>query len=54
MLDVTLQLTKAERAYVFLKDEEGTLRHFMAHLSLTQGAPTWGDHVTDPEYRGKA
>src|SRR5437763_3776701 len=26
MLDVTLQLTKAERAYVFLKDEEGTLR----------------------------
>src|SRR5215472_7474487 len=26
MLDVTLQLTKAERAYVFLKDEEGKLR----------------------------
>jgi len=26
MLDVTLQLTKAERAYVFLKDEEGNLR----------------------------
>jgi len=28
--------------------------HFMAHLSLTQRAPTWGDHVTDPEYRGEA
>ncbi len=26
MLDVTLQLTKAERGYVFLKDEEGKLR----------------------------
>src|SRR6266436_4104286 len=26
MLDVTLQLTSAERAYVFLKDEEGKLR----------------------------
>ena len=26
MLDVTLQLTRAERAFVFLKDEEGNLR----------------------------
>jgi len=26
MLDVTLQLTRAERAYVFLKDEDGKLR----------------------------
>jgi len=26
MLDVTLQLTKAERAYVFLKDDDGNLR----------------------------
>src|SRR5579863_8180376 len=26
MLDVTLELTRAERAYVFLKDEEGKLR----------------------------
>src|SRR5579871_2610958 len=26
MLDVTLELTRAERAYVFLKDEEGNLR----------------------------
>jgi quercetin dioxygenase-like cupin family protein len=24
--------------------------HFMAHLSITQGLPTWGDHVTDTEY----
>jgi quercetin dioxygenase-like cupin family protein len=24
--------------------------HFMTHLSLTTGAPTWGDHVTDEEY----
>jgi quercetin dioxygenase-like cupin family protein len=26
--------------------------HFMTHLSLTEGTPTWGDHVTDDEYRG--
>jgi len=26
--------------------------HFMTHLSITQGAPTWGDHVTDDEYLG--
>ena len=25
--------------------------HFMTHLSITQGPPTWGDHVTDEEYR---
>jgi quercetin dioxygenase-like cupin family protein len=24
--------------------------HLMSHLSITQGAPTWGDHVTDAEY----
>jgi quercetin dioxygenase-like cupin family protein len=24
--------------------------HFMTHLSLTDAAPTWGDHVTDAEY----
>ncbi len=24
--------------------------HFMTHLSITTGAPTWGDHVTDEEY----
>ena len=24
--------------------------HFMTHLSLTEGAPTWGEHVTDAEY----
>ena len=28
--------------------------HFMVHLSITEGAPTWGDHVSDPEYRGHA
>jgi len=27
--------------------------HLMTHLSLTEGAPTWGDHVTDTEYRGE-
>jgi quercetin dioxygenase-like cupin family protein len=27
--------------------------HFMTHLSLTEGAPTWGDQVTDAEYRGE-
>src|ERR1700753_1124342 len=24
--------------------------HFMAHLSITQGPPTWGDHVSEAEY----
>jgi len=24
--------------------------HFMTHISITQGAATWGDHVTDTEY----
>ena len=26
--------------------------HFMAHISITQGAARWGEHVTDDEYRG--
>ena len=26
--------------------------HFMTHLSITDGDPTWGEHVTDDEYRG--
>ena len=25
--------------------------HFMTHLSMTTGAPTWRDHVTDDEYQ---
>jgi quercetin dioxygenase-like cupin family protein len=25
--------------------------HFMTHLSLTHDAPTWGEHVSDDEYR---
>ena len=28
--------------------------HFMTHLSMTEGAPEWGDHVTDAEYGGGA
>jgi quercetin dioxygenase-like cupin family protein len=24
--------------------------HFMVHLSVTEGDPTWGGHVTDAEY----
>lgn len=24
--------------------------HFMTHISITQGAAAWGDHVTDDEY----
>ena len=27
-----------------------TARDFMTHLSITEGAPHWGDHVTDAEY----
>lgn len=26
--------------------------HFMTHLSLTEGPATWGEHVSDDEYRG--
>jgi quercetin dioxygenase-like cupin family protein len=25
--------------------------HFMTHISITRGPATWGDHVTDDEYR---
>jgi len=28
--------------------------HFMTHLSITEGAPHWGAHVTDAEYRDQA
>ncbi len=24
--------------------------HFMTHISVTQGPPTWGEHVSDREY----
>ena len=24
--------------------------HFMTHISITHGPPTWADHVTDAEY----
>ena len=26
--------------------------HLMTHLSLSEGEPVWGDHVTDAEYDG--
>jgi quercetin dioxygenase-like cupin family protein len=26
--------------------------HFMTHLSLTEGPASWGEHVSDDEYRG--
>jgi hypothetical protein len=25
----------------------------MTHLSITEGAPHWGPHVTDAEYQGQ-
>ena len=28
-----------------------TPEHFMTHLSITEGAPHWGTHVTDAEYQ---
>jgi quercetin dioxygenase-like cupin family protein len=28
-----------------------TSEHFLTHLSITEGAPHWGAHVTDSEYR---
>jgi quercetin dioxygenase-like cupin family protein len=27
--------------------------HFMTHLTITQGPPTWGEHVTDAEYTSR-
>jgi len=27
-----------------------TPEHFMAHISITRGPATWGEHVTDAEY----
>ena len=27
-----------------------TPEHFMAHISITRGPASWGDHVTDAEY----
>ena len=32
----------------------GTGDHFMTHISITQGSPTWGDHVADDDYSGGA
>lgn len=26
--------------------------HFMTHLAMTEGAASWGEHVTDTEYHG--
>ncbi len=42
---------------VFAPDGEehwhgATLDHFMTHLSITEGAPHWAEHVSDVEYRG--
>ena len=31
-----------------------TADHFMTHLSITEGAAQWGEHVTDAEYNGEA
>jgi quercetin dioxygenase-like cupin family protein len=28
----------------------GAAKHFMTHLSMTQGDVEWGEHVTDTEY----
>ena len=28
--------------------------HFMTHMSMTEAAADWGDHVTDEEYRGSS
>lgn len=43
---------------VFAPDGEehwhgATPGQFMTHLSITEGAPHWGAHVTDAEYRGQ-
>jgi quercetin dioxygenase-like cupin family protein len=43
---------------VFTPDGEehwhgATADDFLTHLSITEGAPSWGAHVTDEEYRSK-
>jgi quercetin dioxygenase-like cupin family protein len=40
---------------VYARDGEehwhgATSTHFMTHISITEGPPHWGDHVTDAEY----
>jgi quercetin dioxygenase-like cupin family protein len=27
--------------------------HFMTHLSITEGTPHWGSHITDTEYQDR-
>jgi len=27
--------------------------HFMAHLAVSEGAPEWGEHVSDADYMGE-
>ena len=27
--------------------------HFMTHLAVSEGDPTWGEHVSDAAYRGE-
>ncbi len=27
--------------------------HFMTHLAVSEGNPTWGEHVSDADYRGE-
>ena len=44
---------------VFAPDGEehwhgATPEHLMTHLSITEGAPHWGAHVTDEEYEAAA
>src|ERR1700689_2224170 len=47
MLDVTLQLTRAERAYVFLKDEEGSIR-LAAGRNSKKGPPLDDKTISHP------
>jgi quercetin dioxygenase-like cupin family protein len=28
--------------------------HFMTHLAVSEGDPTWGEHVSDAAYRGES
>jgi quercetin dioxygenase-like cupin family protein len=28
--------------------------HFMTHLAVSEGTPTWGEHVTDADYSAEA
>jgi len=49
----TLEVHPGDVIYTPDREEHwhgATPEHFLTHLSITEGAPHWGPHVTDAEY----